>query len=750
MRKLALFAGGFSIAALVFALTDSVRCSYVVACGAVLASVACFLLRKVWLKRAAIALLGIAAGFAWSACDWQKNVVPIMTLDGEHMQISAKASDYSRETTYGYATTARISIDDGIYTAVIYGSKKMEPGDTVKGVANLRQTINSTHQGDDYYAARGVLLRISMKENEEIIPSASATLRNLPVKFSKQLQDTIKSLFPEREAGFLIALITGDTSGLSEVFYNQLSLVGIRHFVAVSGMHIAILLGAISLLFGVNRRVASFIGLPVIWFFALAVGMSASVVRAAIMQSFLLLAPLLRRENDTGTSILTALMIILIPNPHAILDVGLQLSFISVSGILLFSSHIYSGIQACAPVKSLFERLPFGKRALRAAIAQVASSLSVIPLTMPLCVFYFKLYSLITPLSSALIVSVVPICFSGCILAALLAMLWPPLGTLFAFPILWLARYCMGMTSLLSKVPFASLYANSGYMLIFLLAFYLLVSYRILSKEKCSLLLSCGCLVSLFCVCLLLESAEYDRADISVTMLNVGQGQCVYVESNGNTGLYDCGGSVGNAGETAARYLESLGRDGLDFLAVSHYDEDHAGGIVQLLARISVNQIFLPAQPDEKGMQASILEAAARAETKVLFVDSDLELRFGAGTLRLYAPVSRESSNEASIAAHWKVDTFDILLTGDMNARAEEQLLRTHELRDIELLVAGHHGSASSSSAVLLKMTAPEIVLISVGNNGYGHPSDEALARINAVGACVYRTDQCGNITVRR
>ena len=95
--------------------------------------------------------------------------------------------------------------------------------------------------------------------------------------------------------------------------------------------------------------------------------------------------------------------------------------------------------------------------------------------------------------------------------------------------------------------------------------------------------------------------------------------------------------------------------------------------------------------------------------------------------------------------------SFDILATGDMNAAAERRLLSRRRLPDVEVLIAGHHGSANSTCDTLLEQTKPETVLISVGkNNSYGHPADETVARIEHTGAQILRTDACGNITIRR
>ena len=93
---------------------------------------------------------------------------------------------------------------------------------------------------------------------------------------------------------------------------------------------------------------------------------------------------------------------------------------------------------------------------------------------------------------------------------------------------------------------------------------------------------------------------------------------------------------------------------------------------------------------------------------------------------------------------------YDILVTGDMAEFAEYRLLSSHEIPDLELLVAGHHGSKHSTTQALLDLTQPETVLISVGKqNRYGHPASETLARIAESGAAVFRTDECGTITVR-
>ena len=163
-----------------------------------------------------------------------------------------------------------------------------------------------------------------------------------------------------------------------------------------------------------------------------------------------------------------------------------------------------------------------------------------------------------------------------------------------------------------------------------------------------------------------------------------------------------------------------------------------------------MDTLILPDTKEEHGIRASLEFMAAQAGTRVLYARQDLQIGFGDGTLAVYAPEPGASGNAGSLSVLASFDDYDILATGDLAIEQENRLLQTHTLPDIELLVAGHHGSSTSTGTVLLARTRPESVVISVGENSYGHPSEAALARIAAQGAQVYRTDWNGTISVGR
>jgi len=109
-----------------------------------------------------------------------------------------------------------------------------------------------------------------------------------------------------------------------------------------------------------------------------------------------------------------------------------------------------------------------------------------------------------------------------------------------------------------------------------------------------------------------------------------------------------------------------------------------------------------------------------------------------------------DSGNESSLAILFRHENCDILITGDRSGFGERILLKTAQIPEVDILVAGHHGAANASCEELLEATKPEIVVISVGENHFGHPAQEVLNRFAAIGATVYRTDQQGTITLRR
>ena len=135
---------------------------------------------------------------------------------------------------------------------------------------------------------------------------------------------------------------------------------------------------------------------------------------------------------------------------------------------------------------------------------------------------------------------------------------------------------------------------------------------------------------------------------------------------------------------------------------------------------------------------------------QVIRVWENVDVTFGGAKLTIFGPIYSGSSNENSLCILFEAGDYAILITGDRSAFGERMLLREADLPQVDLLIAGHHGSKSSTSKELLEAVRPYTVIISVGENSYGHPSDEVLERLEKYGCTVYRTDEHGTIIYRR
>ena len=206
--------------------------------------------------------------------------------------------------------------------------------------------------------------------------------------------------------------------------------------------------------------------------------------------------------------------------------------------------------------------------------------------------------------------------------------------------------------------------------------------------------------------------------------------------------MVDCGGSTDSlAADTAAETLLSQGVSKIDALILTHYDRDHAGGVSNLLTRIDAEMLVLPPVYSDHSLDAR----------QILYASEDLVLTSGETEIRIFASAIPGNNNESSLCVLFDTKNCDILVTGDRDGFGERSLLRNASLPDVDVLVAGHHGSKHATCEELLAVTRPEIVCISAGkDNLFGHPAPELLGRLEKNGCSVYRTDLQGDITIRR
>ena len=746
MRKLMWFTIGFSAATGLLAYGLAGIWKIVLpAAAAVMFGISCWKAKRErsW-KIAAIAALGCLMGFVWFGLYRSWYLSPAAELDGATGPAVITVTDYGYETNYGSAADGRMEIGEKSYKVRFYVNDPvlLEPGDVVSGNFRFRLTTPDAEDGT-YHSGKGIFLLAYQRGDCEIC-CAETEEGFFGARLAHRIKSILETCFPEDTVPFVQALLLGDAYDLPYETDVAFQVSGVRHVVAVSGLHVSILFGLLSLVTLKNRFLTALVGFPLLGLFAAVAGFTPSVTRACIMAALMLLALLMNKEYDGPTALSFAVLTMLLANPLVITAVGFQLSVVSVAGIQLF----HPGLSAW-----MKERLGEDKgRSLRkrlkgAAISSVSITLSATVLTTPLSACYFSTVSLISPLTNLLVLWVISTVFYGIIGVCLLSLVWMPGAAGLAWLVSWPVRYIYRVTEFLSRLPLAAVYTESRYIIWWLVFVYVLLAVVLVRKKR--ELLAPGCLVVLtLCAALLVSWIEPTLDSCRITVLDVGQGQSILLQSEGKTYLVDCGGDNDEmTADLVARTLLSQGITRLDGLILTHLDRDHAGGAAYLLSRIPAQLVMMPYTAEAERATA----VTEQHTGEVVYVRQDLLLTFGTTKMHIFAPYYAGSDNENSLCILFDTEKCDILVTGDRSGFGERLLLRKNVVGDVDILVAGHHGSDNSTCEALLSAVKPEIVCISVSeDNSYGHPGQELLKRLEAHGCTVLRTDKDGTIVIRR
>lgn len=704
----------------------------------VLAFVASLWINARMLRVMAVLLAGFAMGQLWFGIYQSVYLRDANALHGVTGEMAIRASDYSEQTPYGMAVDGTLTLNNKPYQVRAYldSDEQVVPGQQLTGDFFFRLT--TPDGAATYHAGKGIFL-LAYQRGEITREQTASRWRDIPAKLRMKIKDTLKIYFSEESYPFAQALLLGDTRELSYAVDTSLKVSGIRHVVAVSGLHVSILFGLISTLTLRRRFLTALLGFPALLLFAALAGFTPSITRSCLMCALLLLSNLANREYDGATALSFAVLVILLVNPLAAAAVGFQLSVASVAGIYLFRSKIYAWL------KSKFRSVK-GKglraRLIRWFTGTISVTLSATAITTPLCAWYFGMVSLVSVLTNLLTLWVISGIFCGIAGVCLLHFVMPTLAGILAAVVTIGIRYVLWVAKSLAGLPMAAVYTISPYVIAWLIFLGCLLLVLLLRSNRRPVVLGC-CAVLGLCVSLTAGWIEPVLDAVRFTVLDVGQGQCLLFQTEGKTVLVDCGGdSDTEAADLAAETLLSQGIDHLDVMILTHLDEDHTGGAEKLLTRMDTELLIMPYMHTTMD--------TGRANT-VVYATDNLELSLEKSKVTVFSPGFPGDGNEMSLCVLFDTEKCDILVTGDRGEFGERMLLRRQTLPEVDVLVAGHHGSQDATCEELLAAVRPKIVCISVGaDNPYGQPAPEVLERLDRFGCRVFRTDTQGTITIRR
>ena len=601
------------------------------------------------------------------------------------------------------------------------------------------------------------------------------------------MTENIEKVLEKEEEQIVKGLILGDTTALEEELKEKFQIANISHVLAVSGMHIIYIIMGIEIVLKkwIGKRHVKYVVIIGLLFYMVLTGYTSSIVRAGIMGIMGILAFLVYRKNDIWTSIAISLGIILIQNPYAITGVGLQLSYLGTIGIILFNKNIKQFLDNIKWIKNNIQ-IKRSKRISKTAENlkdMISVTLSAQIMILPIMVYHFNMigiYFVITNILVSIIIgpimflSIIFI-FSSCIHLQI---------SQFISIFLSFGIKCLIQISNLANLPFSKIYLPTPSIL-FILIYYIvilvgnqiyviytnkyinntkrrvknviaLMKYKVYEKKKKIFKIYRKILEKrnakafilrtykiIFLIIFLIGIYQISK-DLEIYFLDVGQGDsCFIVTPNHKTILIDGGGSTSNTfdvgKDTVIPYLLDKGYTKLDYVFISHFDQDHVGGILPVLEEFKVGQIFISKQGEKSENYETFLEIVEQKNLKVQEVKIGDKITIGDVVFHILWPIEKQIEenilNNNAMVMKLQYKNFSMLFTGDIEAVAEKKILSLYDtnLNSLKatVLKVAHHGSKSSSTEEFLETVNAKVAIIGVGeNNMFGHPSNVVLERL--------------------
>ncbi|MEV2292703.1 ComEC/Rec2 family competence protein [Paenibacillus larvae] len=245
-----------------------------------------------------------------------------------------------------------------------------------------------------------------------------------------------------------------------------------------------------------------------------------------------------------------------------------------------------------------------------------------------------------------------------------------------------------------------------------------------------------------------LRDSVLDQSGLKVLFLDVGQGASqLLVSPNGKTMLIDAGDN--DKEQLMLDYMKKYGITKLDIVIGTHPDADHIGGLDKVIDHLDIGKVYLPKASSNTKTYESLLTSIKQKGLKVTTAKAGVKLDWDPDVqVEMLAPVkSYKDNNNNSVVVRLTHGANAILLTGDAESESEQDMIASKAELSADLMLVGHHGSNSSTTAAFLNKVKPKAAVIQVGKgNKYGHPKEKVLQRLEKQGVKVYRNDEQGTI----
>jgi len=637
---------------------------------------------------------------------------------------------------------------------------RMAKGEGQSGTEKLGSHINITGRASSfsnagnpgefdaagYYQARGIDFQLQDTRNHGIIYQKN-TLEEVLYQFRYRLQEVYDAIFEPKQSGVMKAMVLGDATSLDMQIKEMYQKSGIAHLLVISGQHISMIgMGLFFLLrkSRIPQIYAAGLSFLMIYLYAVMTGMGSSTIRAITMFAIYLSAGLVNRTYDIITAMALTAVMILFWQPLMVFQPGFQLSFGAVMGIGL----LYPVFQKLVKKKHSF-------------LSLLLSSGSISYFTLPIMMYSFStipVYSILFNLIAVPLMSILlPI---GIFLIPVFAF-HTDLARFLSFPCKFILMLYEIVSNISTMIPGNSLITGRPEVFqiaIFYAGILALVLMHEYGNKICTVLMLAILLNILF---------WRTQVPCAITMIDVGQGDCILIEADGKNILIDAGSSTR---QMTGQYqiiptLKALGIRQLDLVVATHADKDHVSAIPELIAfckeenGMKIKGLALSKKMKEEEGSVLLMQNARQARIPVIYLNKgDI---IGGKEMQLICLNPEDSEfgtdpNEASIALWFDYKNFNALLTGDITGTGEMKMIKEIQAMEnsgenikVDYLKISHHGSEHSTPSELLTLIAPSAAFISCGkDNSYGHPHPALIQRLLEEQIPYFTTSTSGQIRV--
>lgn len=602
--------------------------------------------------------------------------------------------------------------------SVFFSESSFQVGDQVllSGESHLANKNSNPNLFNfrNYLLSKGIKYELTPLSLKKYGRSSSIFLR-FRNNFRKRVIGLFRGKMSEESANFAISVVLGENLLENDDLIN----LGLVHLLAVSGLHIDLLMSFISKILkrlgaSYKARIAISIGLCL--FYGYLIAFPYSVIRVLLMESLAFLAFLVKKPFDRQKSLMVSFALILVFNPFALLNSGCILSFVAVSGIYILAAKIKEKFAGGGLIESF------------------SISLSVQLVLLPFLLYYNGRINLLSLLANLLVLPIFEMGANLIFINILLSFFFSGGVWIFLRLLDLVLTSLLEMTYTLAQVDFLTLYFRRPSILLVIYA-YLLILYICLSKKGEMGLQKSFYLMSILLLSTSIVFEERDKVP-SFSMIDIGQGDAFLIEDGGRYYMVDVGGPKFKGYDSGEKVLvpllKSFGIKEIEAVFISHMDGDHAGNLDLLCQNFQVKTV-ISSKYYREDLKAYNFQAMKKGDF----------LRTPSGKITcVFGGIDDGEENNKSLGLLIDLDGCKILSLGDLESFYEDKIKVK-----ADCLKVSHHGSRRSTDKTFVKEVKPKFALISAGrNNMYGHPTGEVLENLR--GVQIYNSQETGFVSL--